>query len=360
MRTLFDRSQIGQLSLQNRFIRAAVTDTTFDGYVNDDAVKKYAALAEGGVGAIITGMSLVDGEESLLPVVAFCSDSFVPGHRKLTESVHKYDTRIIAQLAYIGSYMSVGGNGGLIALAPSSVSNIVTGTPAREMRIGEIKLIQKKFADAAYRAREAGYDGVEIHSAHGLLLSQFLTPHYNQRTDEYGGPVENRVRMLFEVYSSMRRATGYDFPIWVKLNSTDGIEDGITDGDFRDICYIMAKAGVDAIEVSGNWTPHASMSGAYFKDAAATAADDNDDVPVILTGGNRKVQEMTEILNETKIQFFGIARPFSRESGLIERYKRECANIPADGNYPLTISLSAEHKPLSLTNMASSMPRLSL
>jgi 2,4-dienoyl-CoA reductase-like NADH-dependent reductase (Old Yellow Enzyme family) len=337
MRTLFDRSQIGQLSLQNRFIRAAVTDTTFDGYINDAMVKKYTALAEGGVGAIITGMSLVDGEESLLPIVSLCSDSFVSGHRKLTESVHKYDTRIIAQLAYIGSYASVGGNGGLVALAPSSVANIVTGTPAREMRIGEIKLIQKKFADAAVRAREAGYDGVEIHAAHGLLLSQFLTPYYNQRTDEYGGGIENRVRMLFEVYSSIRKATGYDFPIWVKLNSSDGIQDGITDEDFRDICYIMTRADVDAIEVSGNWTPHASRSRAYFKDAAALAAEDND-IPVILTGGNRKAQEMTEILNETKIQFFGIARPFSRESGLIERFRRECANISTDGNYPLTIS----------------------
>jgi 2,4-dienoyl-CoA reductase-like NADH-dependent reductase (Old Yellow Enzyme family) len=338
MRALFDRSKIGQLSLQNRFIRAAVTDTTFDSYVSDAIVKKYSALAEGGVGAIITGMSLVDGEESLLPVVALCSDSFVPGHRKLAESVHKYDTRIIAQLAYIGSYTSVGGNGGLVALAPSSVPNIVTGTPAREMRIGEIKLIQKKFADSAVRAREAGYDGVEIHAAHGLLLSQFLTPHYNRRTDEYGGSIENRARMVFEVYSSMRKATGYDFPIWVKLNSTDGIEDGITDEDFRDICYIMARAGVDAIEVSGNWTPHASRSGAYFRDAAAVVADDNSDVPVILTGGNRRTQEMTNILNETKIRFFGIARPFSRESSLIERFKRECNRSSTDGNYPLTIS----------------------
>jgi 2,4-dienoyl-CoA reductase-like NADH-dependent reductase (Old Yellow Enzyme family) len=339
MRTLFERVNIGQLSLQNRIIRAAVTDTTLDGYVNDATVKKYAMLAESGVGAIITGMSLIDGEESLWPVIALCSDSFVSGHRKLAESVHKFDTRAIAQLAYIGSYTNVGGNGGLVALAPSSVPNVVTGTPAREMRIGEIKLIQKKFADAAKRAREAGYDGVEIHSAHGLLLSQFLTPHYNLRTDEYGGPIENRVRMLFEVYSSMRKATGYDFPIWVKLNSADCIENGITEEDFFYACQIMSRAGIDAIEVSGNWTPHALRSGAYFRDAAALVADEND-VPVILTGGNRKSREMTEILNETRIQCFGIARPFSREPDLIERLRRECDRIAPEGNgrYPLTIS----------------------
>jgi 2,4-dienoyl-CoA reductase-like NADH-dependent reductase (Old Yellow Enzyme family) len=339
MKTLFDKCGIGQLSMENRFIRAAVTDPTFDGYINEVTIKKYSLLAEGGVGTIVTGMSLVDGEESLLPIVALCSDSFVPGHRKLTEAVRRQNTRIIAQLAYIGSYATAGGNGALVALAPSSVANLVTGTPAREMRLGEIRLIQKKFADAAKRAREAGYDGVEIHSAHGLLLSQFLTPYYNNRTDEYGGSMENRVRMLFEVYSSIRTATGYDFPIWVKLNSTDGIHGGITEDEFRYVCKIMERGGIDAIEVSGNWTPRAIKTGVYFKDAATLAAADID-IPVILTGGNRRVNDMMDILNETRIQFFGIARPFSREPALIERYRREFYNTygSADGNYQLTSS----------------------
>ncbi|MDR1510025.1 MAG: NADH:flavin oxidoreductase [Synergistaceae bacterium] len=322
MRTLFEETRISGLRVRNRFIRAAVTDRTYDGYISDDIIKDYAKLAESGVGAIITGMTLVDGEEKILPVVALCSDSFVSGHWKLTEAVHKHDTRIIAQLAYIGSYTAVGNNGGLVAIAPSSVPNLVTGTPAREMRLGEIKLIQKKFADAAKYAQKAGYDGVEIHAAHGLLMSQFLTPHYNRRTDEYGGSIENRTRMLLETHHVMRGATGYDFPIWVKVNCTDGIEDGITDDDFRYVCRALTAIGVDAIEISGNWTPHAFKSGAYFKDAAETAASENN-IPFILTGGNRKLSEMMEILNGTKISFFGIARPFSRETDIIERFRRE-------------------------------------
>jgi 2,4-dienoyl-CoA reductase-like NADH-dependent reductase (Old Yellow Enzyme family) len=308
--------------MRNRFIRAAVTDRTYDGYISNAIIKNYAKLAESGVGAIVTGMTLVDGEEKILPIVALCSDSFVSGHWKLTEAVHKHDVRIIAQLAYIGSYTAVGNNGGLVAIAPSSVPNLVTGTPAREMRLGEIKLIQKKFADAAKCARNAGYDGVEIHAAHGLLMSQFLTPHYNQRTDEYGGSIENRTRMLVETHHVMREATGYDFPIWVKVNCTDGIPDGITDEDFDYICRTLKGIGADAIEISGNWTPHAFKSGAYFKDAAAKAAAEND-IPVILTGGNRKLLDMTEILNGTKISFFGMARPFSREIAIIERFRRE-------------------------------------
>jgi 2,4-dienoyl-CoA reductase-like NADH-dependent reductase (Old Yellow Enzyme family) len=335
MRTLFDRTGIGRLSMRNRFIRAAVTDRTYDGYISDAIIKNYAELAEGGVGAIITGMTLVDGEEKILPVVALCSDSFVSGHWKLTEAVHKYDTPIIAQLAYIGSYTAVGNNGGLVALAPSSVPNLVTETPAREMRLGEIRLIQKKFADATKYAQKAGYDGVEIHAAHGLLMSQFLTPYYNRRTDEYGGSMENRTRMLIETYRVMREATGYDFPIWVKVNCTDGITDGITDEDFNYVCRALAEIGADAIEISGNWTPHAFKSGAYFKAAAAAAAAEND-IAVILTGGNRKLLEMTEILNTTKISFFGIARSFSREIDLIERFRREFeknfASAPAYAN----------------------------
>jgi 2,4-dienoyl-CoA reductase-like NADH-dependent reductase (Old Yellow Enzyme family) len=311
--------------MRNRFIRAAISDTAFDGFVGETLITGYSAIAAGGVGAIVTGMATVDGEEHMFPAAALCGDSFVPGHRKLAEAVHKYDVRLIAQLAYIGSYATVGDNSWIVALAPSSVPNIVTGAPAREMRLGEIKLIQKRFADAAARARGAGYDGVEIHSAHGLLLSQFLTPYYNRRTDEYGGSVENRSRMILETYTQIRSATGYDFPVWVKLNCDDGIENGITEEDFLRVCKLLSQAGVDAIEVSGNWTPHIFKAGPYFLAAAAAAAADNS-APIIVTGGNRSVSRMHEILNETKIEFFGIARPFTREPGLIDRFRRECEN----------------------------------
>ena len=333
MKSLFDRTKIGTLPMQNRFIRAAVTDATSDGFADETMIAGYAAIAAGGVAAIVTGMILVDGEEKMFPVVTLCSDSFISGHRKLAEAVHRYDVRLIAQLAYIGSYTTVDGNSRIVAPAPSSVPNIVTGTPAREMRLGEIKLTQKRFADAAARARDAGYDGVEIHCAHGLMLSQFLTPYYNRRIDEYGGSIENRSRMIIETYTQIRSATGYDFPVWVKLNCDDGIEDGITEEDFLYVCGLLSRSGVDAIEVSGGWTPRVFKAGPYFR-AAATAAAADISVPTIVTGGNRRISAMREILNETKIEFFGIARPFAREPGLIDRFRRECEDTPAgDENF---------------------------
>jgi 2,4-dienoyl-CoA reductase-like NADH-dependent reductase (Old Yellow Enzyme family) len=322
MKSLFERAKIGQLAFHNRFIRSAIADRSYDGYIGDALIKNYAGVAAGGVGGIITGTTLVDGEERLLPVAALCSDSFIPGHRKLVDTIHRYDVRIIAQLASVGSYMTESGWPPLVALAPSEVPNVETKTPAREMRLGEIKLLQKKFADAAARAKEAGYDGVEIHSAHGLLLSQFLTPRYNKRTDDYGGSIENRFRMLQETCIAVHRSAGYDFPLWVKLNSTDEMEGGITSDDFLYVCKLLAADGIDAIEVSGARTPSSFRRGAYFKEAAAEAAKEIN-IPVILTGGNRKANEMTETLNETDVEFLGLARPFLRDPGLVGRFRRE-------------------------------------
>jgi 2,4-dienoyl-CoA reductase-like NADH-dependent reductase (Old Yellow Enzyme family) len=322
MKSLFDKMRIGSLSFKNRFVRAAVSDRTYDGYIDDDVVRHYGELGRSGVGTIISGMTLVDGEEKILPVVALCSDSFIQGHRRLTAAAHRYEATVLAQLAYIGSYTTSGNNGGLVALAPSPVANLLTETPAREIRLGEIKVIQKKFADAALRAKQANYDGVELHFAHGLLMSQFLTPYYNRREDEYGGSIENRTRMLAETVSAVRHAVDYDFPIWVKINSTDGITGGITDDDFMFAARKLAAAGVDAIEVSGNWTRLALKSGAYFRDAAAALAE-KISTPVVLTGGNRKYSDMMEILNGTNIEFFGIARPFIRSTKLMGRFRRD-------------------------------------
>ncbi|MDR1378624.1 MAG: NADH:flavin oxidoreductase [Synergistaceae bacterium] len=321
MKTLFDATKIGNMVLKNRFVRAAVADKTADGSISEEMIELYRKLAKGGVGSIITGYTLVDVAERALPVVALYNDVFIDRHRKLTKAAHEGGANILAQLVYIGSYTS-SHTGGLVALAPSAVANLMTGTVAREANAEELKEIQKKFAQAALRAREAGYDGVELHAAHGFLLSQFMTPHYNQRTDAYGGSDANRSRMTLETYESVRGAVEERFPIWVKINSTDGIENGLTQKDCLYLCKKLTERGVDAIEVSGKWFGRPTDAGAYFEDAAAAIAKENS-VPVVLTGGNRDPLEMTRVLNKTDIGYFGIARPLVSEPNLIERFQKD-------------------------------------
>ena len=322
-KTLFDKTRIGSLELKNRFVRAAVADKTQDGRVDETAIENYLALARGGVGTIVTGCTLVSEEERRMPIVSLGSDEYIGSHEILTTAAHEYDVNLILQLVYVGSYTPIGWeSGGPVGIAPSSVANRITNTPAREMRLTEIKSVQIRFADAALRAKKAGYDGVEIHAAHGFLLSQFLTPYYNRRTDSYGGSVKNRARMLLETVETVRDTVGEDFGVWVKINTTDGIEEGISPDHCRYVCRELTALGVDAIEASGNWLPLATRSAVYFKDAAAVIAEEND-VPVILTGGCRDYDEMTAILNETEIGYFGIARPLMKNPNLINDFARE-------------------------------------
>ena len=312
--------------MKNRFIRSAIADKTQDGSISGEIVELYRTLAQGGVGAIVTGYTLVDEGEKMLPVRALYNDKFLDGHRKLTGAAHEQGAPIIAQLAYVGSYATVKDIGGRLALAPSTVSHLITRVLAKEASVDELKTIQGNFVKAALRAKEAGYDGVEIHAAHGLLFSQFMTPYYNRRSDKYGGTAENRSRMLLETYDAVRGAVGKDFPIWAKINSTDGIDEGLSLEDCRYLCKELTQHGVDAIEVSGKWFSMPSEARAYFKDAAKTIAEEND-VAVILTGGHRDCKEMTDLLNDTRIGYFGIARPFINEPHLIERFRKELEEL---------------------------------
>ncbi|MBP2655112.1 MAG: NADH:flavin oxidoreductase/nadh oxidase [Firmicutes bacterium] len=322
MKTLLDTTKIGSMSLKNRFISAAIGDAAeTGGHLTETILKKYETLAKGGVGTIITGFTLVDEMEGSYAIPAMYANSFVDEYIKMTDIVHAYKANIILQLVYIGSYV-MGDPGNRSILGPSAVANINNGIVPKEMTISEIKDIQTKFAQAAVRAKKAGFDGIEIHAAHGFLLSQFLTPYYNRRSDSYGGPIENRARMILETYSTVRQAVGNEYPIWIKINCTDGIEGGISVDDFRYVCAELSRLGVNAIEVSGNWIDRLQDKTPYFKDEAAMISEDNQ-VAVVLTGGNRDYTQMEQLLNNTNIGYFGMARPFLSDPNLPIRYEKE-------------------------------------
>jgi 2,4-dienoyl-CoA reductase-like NADH-dependent reductase (Old Yellow Enzyme family) len=321
MKTLFDKTQIGQMSLKNRLIRAAVGEKTSDGQVNENILNLYRELALGGTGTLITGFTLVDEAEKTFPMMAFYDHSFHEGHKALTSLVHENDANIILQLVYVGSY-AMGETTVMTVLAPSAVENLNTKTAPQEITVTQIKAIQEKFSEAALRAKNAGYDGVEIHAAHGFLLSQFMTPHYNRRTDLYGGSAENRARMSLETYKAIRESVGTDFPVLIKINVNDGFENGVALEDVLYLCEELTKLKIDAIEISGAFNTFPRESTSFFKKEAERIAAKNE-TKIIMTGGNRHFEEMTDLLNSTKIEYFGMARPLIKEPDLINRFKEE-------------------------------------
>jgi 2,4-dienoyl-CoA reductase-like NADH-dependent reductase (Old Yellow Enzyme family) len=321
MKSLFDLTQLGNMTLKNRFVRAAVGEKTKDGKVNEHILGIYEKLAEGGAGTMITGFTLVDEAEKSFPMMAFYDNSFSQCHKKLTDLAHKYKANIILQLVYVGSYI-MGDTNGASILAPSAVENLNTKVMPKEISLEQIKNIQVKFAEAALRAKNAGYDGVEIHAAHGFLLSQFMTPYYNIRTDLYGGSTQNRARMILETYEGMRKSVGHDYPIWIKINVSDGFDKGVSFDDVLYLCQELARRKIDAIETSGAFSKFPPEATSFFKNESKIIAE-KIDRPVIMTGGNTNFHEMSEMLNNTKIGYFGIARGLIKEPGLIKQFEKQ-------------------------------------
>lgn len=306
------------MQMKNRFVRASVSDPTPNGKVTNKLLNLYESLAKGGVGTILTGYTVVGWNEKNMNILAMYDDTFIEGGRRLTDLVHSHGSNILMQLVSVGSgYSSRTAPDGEL-MGASAVKNLHTGITPKEMTEEDIRNTINEFAAAALRAKQAGFDGVEIHACHGYLLHQFATPYYNRRTDNYGGSRENRYRLTIEVYEAIRRAVGEDFPVWIKVQSEDHFEQGVTHEDCLYLCRELAKRRIDAIEVSGPFTEY-KMNIAYFKEMADKIARETS-VPVIVTGGNRIYEEMEKMINETAIDYVGMARPLMTQPDLINQF----------------------------------------
>ena len=264
------------------------------------------------------------------------NDSFIKEYKEFTNKIHDLGANIIMQIVY-GGFMTTFNVGERTIWGPSTMQNEVTGTWAKEITKEEIKYLVNAYANAARRVKESGFDVVEIHGGHGYLLSQFLSPYYNKREDEYGGSIENRGRIIFEIYEAMREAIGKEFPILIKLNSADYIkESGLTVEDSLYVAKKLADLGIDAIEVTGGNESiqevlDNNMGAArtkiiaskdresYFKDYASKLAA-MIDIPVILIGGNRHLDVMEDLLNNNNIEYFTLSRPLTAEPDLINKW----------------------------------------
>ena len=320
---LFDTTYIGNLKVRNHFVRSATYEGKADpdGSPNEEITRIYRELAEGGIGTIITSYTYIaDYEKPADNQLGIYSDELTDKYKQVTEAAHRGGSRIIMQLVHGSSFRQADPDNAKI-IGPSIVTHPDSGLTPKEMSKSDIADMAVLFAKAAARAKKAGFDGVQIHAAHGYQLSQWITPIFNKRTDEYGGSALNRFRIISDVYTAVREAVGAEFPVWIKINSSDEVPGGITMEDFLEMGREAARIGIDAIEVSGNrWKFHPETDRAYYREAAVRLAEVIDR-PVILTGGLRELSQLEEISSSSKVNLFGFSRPLITNPGFINTLK---------------------------------------
>ena len=326
---------LGKVGLKNRIIRSATCLSGADektGNPSSALIGRYKELAAGGVGVIITGHAYVNVEgKASFRQLSICSDDDVLELSRLVNEVHEAGCPILFQLSHAGAFKAKEGEP---ALAPSDVKNPKTGTSCRAMTVSEIHSTISNFAKAAVRAKDSNADGAQIHLAHGFLLTQFLSPLFNKRKDAYGGDdIAKRARIIFEILEETRYRVGDDFPLWVKISVMEGIQQGYTSLEGIRLAEELAKAKVDAIEVSGgtfygNETLTPSRTGiiagkneGYFaEEARAIRERIKGRTHVILVGGLRSIEVMANFYDKGVADGFALSRPLIAEPDLINRW----------------------------------------
>jgi 2,4-dienoyl-CoA reductase-like NADH-dependent reductase (Old Yellow Enzyme family) len=328
----FEQAKIGEMVLANRFVRSATWEgmATDDGYCTPQLTDLMVRLAKGGVGLIISSHTYVSLEgKAGNKQLAIYDDSYISALKEMTAKVHAAGGKIIMQINHAGGRADNSATGAQ-TMGPIAGEND-NGTLCREMTKTDIITTTKVFVAAAKRAQAAGFDGVQVHAAHGYLLSSYLSPYFNKRRDEYGGTVENRARFLLEVLQSVFVAVGGKFPVLVKMNAADFLEGGLTAADMVGTAGLLEKVGVAAIELSGGtfasgkFIPSrrgrlAPTEEVYYKEEAKKYKE-KVSVPLILVGGIRTLAVAEKLLQENICDFISMSRPLIREPELISRWK---------------------------------------
>src|SRR3954469_2326012 len=264
---IFQPLKFKNLTVKNRIFRSNIAGRldNYDGSGNQARINWEVKFARGGVGAIISSFVPVHINGRILPNYATVdSDDKIPFWRKLGEEVHKFDCKYIMQLSHGGRQRDVPGVEYPMNMSSTDKSDPLHGFECKRMTLADIKDTVNNFAEGARRAREAGLDGVELHGANGYLITQFLSSAINDRTDEYGGPLENRARFVIEIVKAIRARVGQDFPLQMKISAVEHNnallkleKPGNVLADSIQVCQWLVAAGVDSIHVStGSSFPH--------------------------------------------------------------------------------------------------------
>lgn len=321
-------------TIKNRFFKSAMSEGmgTRDFQPKKNIATLYKRWAEGGTGLIITGNIMVDPKGTAEPGnIVFDKNSNMEILKNWANQGQQHGAKVMVQLNHPGKQAPK--TVSKQTVAPSAVPlgnglNKLFSTP-RALTTSEVEELVQKFVTSAKVAKEAGFSGVQIHAAHGYLISQFLSPHDNRRTDKYGGSLENRMRFLKEIYLGMREELGENFTIGIKINSTDFKEDGLTEEDSLKTIIELANLGLDFVEISGGTYERPAMMGATSKSTNqvffaeySKKLKQKIEIPVVVTGGIRSINAMNTLLNDNTTDFIGIARPLTIDPNIPNKIKQ--------------------------------------
>ena len=337
--------RIGSLTLPNRLVRGATSETmaSASGVVYDSFVELYRRLAEGGAGLLLTGHMYVDPRgQASANQTGIHDDKVIPGLKQATEAVHEAGGRIFAQIGHCGSQTMMSR---ITPVAPSPVPNAMYTIQPEELTAEEIRGLVHAFGDAARRAAEANFDGIHIHGGNGYLISEFCSPHANTRDDDWGGDAERRSRFMVEAYDAVRAAVGPEFPVTARLSVEDSVEGGLQQEESLLRARVLADRGINGFETTygvmrsyfENIRPYVAVgraqawrnllvqrarqpagAEAYYRPFARSVKEASG-LPIILVGGVRTTQTMTDILESGDADFLALARPFIREPDLVRK-----------------------------------------
>ncbi|MDI6743607.1 MAG: NADH:flavin oxidoreductase [Smithella sp.] len=370
MPQVFEASSIGSIQMKNRIIRSATGDGLADpdGRPTAELIGFYTKLAEGGAGAIITGLTGIqqDGKSSTYHPLMLDRDDVISDYRKLTEAVHRFDTPIIAQLNHCGRQTRQRITG-KATVAPSARRDLYfLEKRPKAITESEIETIIDNFVKAIVRAKKAGFDGVQLHLAHGFLLSAFLSSNTNRRTDQWGGSLINKFRIVEQIFAGARKEVG-DFPILAKMNAYDTRKNGMRIPEAIEIAQQLEQAGCAAVEISCGMvndgfitvrSPHfpteAALRYSYllsylpefvkktirpfvppvaelivplpkqlnlYNLEAAERIGRHVSIPVIVVGGIRRLADIEDIIIHQRADYVSMSRAFISEPDIVNRFK---------------------------------------
>lgn len=340
---MFDPISINNMELANRLMRSATYDgMAKDGHATQSQIDLYQGLAQGGAGLIVSGLMAVSVGGRLSPFQNYLfEDSYIDSLKRLTKAVHRAGGKIAAQLAHAGRESLV--------LAEPAEDDLPAGPSAqdngpgyegrcRALRAEEITNIVQSFGRAAGRAKQAGFDAVQLHAAHAYLLAQFLSPLANRREDERGGPLAKRLRLHLEILQAMREQVGDAYPLMIKLGVADGAPGGLQLAEGLEAASQLARAGFDCLEISQG------LRGATFDEMEfraklapgrqnyfahwAAQVKERTEKPVVMVGGLRDFNAIAESLSQGRADMAALCRPLIREPDLVRHWQQDASYKP--------------------------------